>query len=84
MKKILELPIGHPERKFRGRLVFGGNDGKDERARYVILPELSSNPATLEASKAGVPMDELWATAWSRGTGNRPTHRPHKAGLRAE
>ena len=47
-----ELPIGHPDRKFKGRLVFQGNEVKDENAHYAIFSELSSSPATLEASKS--------------------------------
>ena len=45
-----ELPVGHPDQKFKGRLVFQGNEVKDENAHYAIFSELSSNPATLEAS----------------------------------
>ena len=45
------LPIGHPDRKFKGRLVFQGNEVTDETAHYAIFSELSSSPATLEASK---------------------------------
>ena len=51
VEKHLELPVGHPDRKFKGRLVFQGNDVKDENAHYAIFSEPSSSPATLEASK---------------------------------
>ena len=46
-----ELPSGHPERTYKGRLVFQGNEVRDENAHYAIFSDLSSNPATLEASK---------------------------------
>ena len=53
VEKHPELPPKHPERRFKGRLVFQGNEVKDENSRYAIYSysELSSNPATLEASK---------------------------------
>jgi hypothetical protein len=51
VEKHPELPLGHPDRKFKGRLVFQANEVRDENARYAIFAELSSNPATLEASK---------------------------------
>ena len=52
VEKHPELPVGHPDRKFKGRLVFQGNEVKDENAHYAIFSELSSSPATLEASKS--------------------------------
>ena len=51
VEKHPELPAGHPDRKLKGRLVFQGNEVRDENAHYAIFSELSSSPATLGASK---------------------------------
>jgi hypothetical protein len=51
VEKHPELPTNHPDRKYKGRLVFQGNEVKEENSRYAIFSELSSSPATLEASK---------------------------------
>ena len=47
-----ELPENDPGRKWKGRFVFQGNEVKDEFNQNAIFNELSSSPATLEASKA--------------------------------
>ena len=47
-----ELPVGDPDRKFKGRCVVQGNDVKDENSHAAIFQELSSSPATLEAAKS--------------------------------
>ena len=47
-----ELPAGHPDRKFKGRFVFQGNQVKDEHSDAAVFQALSSSPAALEASKA--------------------------------
>ena len=44
------VPTGHPEPKFRGRLVFQESEARCENSHYAISDELYSNPATLEAS----------------------------------
>ena len=46
-----EYPPGDPRRKHKGRIVFQGNDVWDENHLPAIFNELSSSPATLEASK---------------------------------
>ena len=51
VEKHPELPVGHPDRKFKGRLVFQGNEVSDENAHYAIFSVLSSSLATLEAFK---------------------------------
>jgi len=51
VEKHPELPRGHPERRFKGRLVFQGNEVRDENSHYAISSDLSSSLATLEASK---------------------------------
>ena len=50
VEKNSELPQGHPERKFKGRIVFGGDQVKDEHNQTAIFQELSTSPASLEAS----------------------------------
>ena len=49
--KNAELPKGHPGRKFKGRVVFGGNQVYDQNWEVAMIQELSSCPATLEAAK---------------------------------
>ena len=51
-EKGSELPPGSPGRKWKGRFVFQGNYVRDEYSNHAIFDELSSSPATLEASKA--------------------------------
>ena len=46
-----ELDEGHPDRKFKGRTVFLGNNVRDQNNRMAVFEELSSSPATLEAGK---------------------------------
>ena len=47
------LPDGspNPNRKFKGRAVFQGNHVRDENFEVAMFQELSSCPATMEASK---------------------------------
>ena len=47
-----ELREGDPAKKWKGRSVFCGSDVKDGYNDTAIFNELSSSPATLEASKA--------------------------------
>ena len=47
-----ELSEDDPGRKWKGRFVFRGSLVKDEYNNHAIFEELSSSPATLEASKA--------------------------------
>ena len=46
-----ELPKGHPQRKYKGRSVFQGNQVRDENADHAIFAELGSSPARMEAGK---------------------------------
>ena len=46
------MPIGDPNRLYKGRSVFQGNNVKDERYDAAVFQELGSSPATLSASKA--------------------------------
>ncbi|MCP4242456.1 MAG: hypothetical protein GY772_18020, partial [bacterium] len=49
-EKNQELEVGSPARKFKGRVVFRGNDVRDENWEAAMFEELSSNPATMEAA----------------------------------
>jgi hypothetical protein len=52
VEKGSELPVGHPSRKFKGRVVFQGNNVRDESWNTALFQELGSSPATMEAGKA--------------------------------
>ena len=51
VEKGSELEEGNPLRKFKGRVVFQGNNVRDENAEYAIFSELSSAPASMQAAK---------------------------------
>ena len=51
-EKGSELPEGHPDRNFEGRVVFDGSDVRDQDKNIALFQELSSSPATMQASKA--------------------------------
>eukprot|EP00972_Heterocapsa_arctica_P047895 7063938-Heterocapsa_arctica.AAC.1 len=51
-EKGSELKASDPGRKWKGRYVFRGSDVKDEHMQAAIFNDLSSTPATLEASKS--------------------------------
>ncbi|CAE7341728.1 unnamed protein product [Symbiodinium natans] len=46
-----ELPDGHPQKKWKGRSVFQGNNVQDENHDHAIFAELGSSPASMEAGK---------------------------------
>ena len=50
-EKGSELPESDPRRKFKGRLVFQGNNVQDENSDHALFNELGSSPASMEASK---------------------------------
>ena len=52
VEKNSEFPEGDPARKFKGRVVFQGNNVRDQNWDAALFQELSSCPATLEAAKA--------------------------------
>ena len=52
MEKNSELDENDPNRKFKGRAVFDGSDVRDENKEVALFQELSSCPATMQASKA--------------------------------
>jgi hypothetical protein len=71
VEKHPELPTNHPDRKFKGRLVFQGNEVKDKNSRYAIFSELSRT-STPTGCFPGLP--------FRKPTENRPTYRHRSAG----
>ena len=51
-EKHPELPESNKLRKFKGRVVFQGNEVKDQSWNAAVFQETSSCPATMEAAKA--------------------------------
>jgi hypothetical protein len=51
VEKGSELPLGHPERKFKGRSVYQGNQVRDEYGRQAVFEDLGSSPAAMESGK---------------------------------
>ncbi len=52
MEKGSELPKGNPQRKFKGRAVFLGDNVKDEHFNWAEFADLGSSPPTMEAARA--------------------------------
>lgn len=52
VEKGAELARGDPSRKFKGRVVYQGNNVKDENYDMAIFSDLSSAPSSMEAAKA--------------------------------
>ena len=50
-EKNAELNEGDPRRKFKGRVVFQGNNVRDQNWEVAMFQELSSCPATMDAAK---------------------------------
>ncbi len=46
-----EFPEGDPRRKWKYRIVFQGNNVKDQDWQIALFDEMSSKPATLDASR---------------------------------
>ena len=51
-QKGSELPVGHCDRKYKGRCVFAGNNVTDQHKDWAIFQDLGSAPASLSAAKA--------------------------------
>lgn len=51
VEKNRELPDGDARKKFKGRVVFGGDDVWDQNLAVAMFQELSTSPATIEATK---------------------------------
>ena len=52
VEKNSELPADDVRRKFKGRVVFLGNNVKDQNWEAALFQDISSCPATMEAAKA--------------------------------
>ena len=52
VEKGSELPVGDPNRLFKGRVVFQGNGVHDENYDQAIFQDVGSSPAAMAASKA--------------------------------
>jgi hypothetical protein len=59
VEKNAELPKGDPKRNFKGRVVFQGNNVKDQNREYALFEESSSAPATMEAGKCADAFGQL-------------------------
>ncbi len=46
-----EFPIGDPCRKWKYRIVFQGNNVKDQDWNVALFTEMQSTPATLDSSR---------------------------------
>ena len=51
VQKGSELCYGHPDQKYKGRLVFQGNNVQDELRDWAVFNELSSSAAPIEGAK---------------------------------
>ena len=52
VEKGSELPVGHKDRKFKGRAVLLGDQVKDQNWEAALFQDLSSSLAAMEASRA--------------------------------
>ena len=50
VEKGSELPKGDKNRRFKGRVVLGGNDIRDQHGVAALYTEMESNPNTFEAT----------------------------------
>ena len=50
-EKGSELPEGHPDRKYKGRAVFQGDNVRDEDNYRALFEDLGSSPASMAAGK---------------------------------
>ena len=51
IEKGSELPDGHPDKKYKGRSVFQGNQVKDQDWNVAMFQDLGSAPAAMAAIK---------------------------------
>ena len=52
VEKNAELEPDNPQRKFKGRVVFQGNEVKDQNYEVAMFQDLSASPATMPPGKA--------------------------------
>ena len=46
-----ELPQGHPSRKWKGRVVFQGNNVTDQESNAAVFQEIASSASSISAGK---------------------------------
>ena len=51
VEKGSELPSGNPQRKFKGRVVFRGNQVRDEDHHMATFQDMGSAPASMASGK---------------------------------
>ncbi len=51
VEKNYELPSGHASRKFKGRVVFLGNQVKNQDFEQATFMDLGNSPATIESAR---------------------------------
>ena len=51
VEKNTDLPIGDPRRKFKGRVVFQGNNVKNPNGENAVFADLGSSPSSMEAGR---------------------------------
>eukprot|EP00959_Pyramimonas_sp_CCMP1952_P047216 985410-Pyramimonas_sp.AAC.1 len=61
-----ELPLGHKDRTYKGRVVLDGSSVRDQNKDVALFQELSSGPATMQASKQLTLTDCLKATVLNK------------------
>ena len=68
VEKNAELPVGHPNRKYKGRVVFLGNRVTNQDFEGATFAELGNAPANLESGRLPTHMDVPVATLLSMRT----------------
>ena len=51
VEKNTDLPEGDPRRKFKGRVVFQGNNVKNQNWENAVFADLGSSPSSMEAGR---------------------------------
>jgi hypothetical protein len=51
VEKNTDLPTGDPRRKFKGRVVFQGNNVKNQNWENAVFSDLGSSPSSMEAGR---------------------------------
>ena len=70
-EKNSEQPLGHPSRKYKGRVVLQGNRVVSQNWQRAIFEDLGNAPATMDASRAVTAMGVRPATPWKWPTRSR-------------
>ena len=51
VEKNTDLPPGDPRRKFKGRVGFQCNNGKNQNRENAVFSDLGSSPSSMEAGR---------------------------------